>query len=76
VELSEKLALTLSEVADLLGVSRRGIYNLISREGLPSVKLGGRRLVRRADLERWLAEKPVAGQEASEQTPQAAAADQ
>lgn len=55
-----RLCLTIPDVAEALGISARGVYTLAGRDGLPTVKLGGRRLVRVADLERWLAALPVA----------------
>ncbi|NLX58517.1 MAG: helix-turn-helix domain-containing protein [Phycisphaerae bacterium] len=55
-----QLTLSISETAEALGISRRGVYVLAERSGLPTIKLGGRRLIRRADLERWLASQPVA----------------
>ena len=54
------LALTVPEAAEAIGVSPRQIYNLARDHGLPTIKLGGRRLVRCADLEKWMAEQPTA----------------
>jgi len=54
-----RLCLTMNEAAEAVGVSRRGLYNLAERDGLPTVKLGGRRLVRVSDLEAWIAAQPV-----------------
>lgn len=56
---TDRLCLSVDECADALRVSSRQVYTLAARYGLPTVKLGGRRLVRRADLERWIAEQPV-----------------
>ena len=52
-----KLCLSMGEAAAALGLSRRGLYNL---PGFPSILLGGRRVVRVADLERFLASQPLA----------------
>jgi len=62
-----RLTFSMAEAAEAVGVSRRGLYNLAARDGLPTVKLGGRRLVRVADLREWIAARPVdpAGQETS-----------
>ena len=57
---SPRLALTIPEAANAIGVSPRQIYNLARDAGLPTVKILGRRLVRCADLEAWMAEQPVA----------------
>lgn len=64
-----RLCLTMDEAAEAVGVSRRGLYNLAGRDGLPTVKLGGRRLVRVADLQDWIAAQPVdpAGREGGDE---------
>jgi len=54
-----RLLLNVAEVAEALGVSRRQVYNLAATAGLPTVKLGGRRLVRVSDLHEWVAAQPV-----------------
>ena len=54
-----RLCLTVAEAAEQLRISPRGLYTLAERQGLPTIRLGGRRLIRRADLERWIAEQPV-----------------
>lgn len=53
-ETGVKLALTVPEAARAIGVSGRQVYNLAKRNGLPMIKVGGRRLVRVADLARWI----------------------
>ena len=57
---SPRLALTVPEAAKAIGVSPRQIYNLARDYGLPTIKIGGRRLVRCADLDKWVAEQLVA----------------
>lgn len=42
-----------AEAARLRGVSRQAIARLVQRERLPVLKIGGRSLVRRADVERF-----------------------
>ena len=54
-----RLCLSVAEAADLIRVSPRQIYTLAHKAGLPTIRLLGRRLVRRADLERWIAAQPV-----------------
>ena len=63
------LCISVTKTAGLLGVSPRQVYNLAAKAGLPTVKLGGRRLVRTEDLKHWLANLPVAdaGQECEAQ---------
>jgi len=56
----EPLAYSIPQAAAALSVSERQIYILAERDGLPTVKIGGRRLVRVADLKQWLAAKPAA----------------
>lgn len=43
-----------SEAAEALGVSRNTMYELIHREGFPTVKVGGRRLISRELLSEWV----------------------
>jgi excisionase family DNA binding protein len=50
------LAYSVDEAARVLGVSRRTVYELIAEGRLHSAKLYARRLVTRAELERFLAE--------------------
>jgi len=56
---TDRLCLSVAEAAEQLRISPRGLYTLAERQGLPTIRLGGRRLIRRADLERWIAEQPV-----------------
>lgn len=42
------------KIAQLLGISERTVRRLIASKDLPSVKIGGARLVAKADLERLL----------------------
>lgn len=52
VKLDQRLTLSISEAARLLGVKSKTIYNQLSVGScpLPTLKFGGRRLVRVADL--------------------------
>lgn len=50
----QKLGLTVTETAELLGVSRPTVYELINREDFPSFRIGTRRVISRAGLERWV----------------------
>jgi excisionase family DNA binding protein len=50
--------LLVSEVADLIRTSRKGVYSMIERGQLPGVvRIGRRVLVRRDDLLHWLGQK-------------------
>jgi excisionase family DNA binding protein len=50
----EKLALRVNEAALAAGISRSTIYKLMSAGTLRTTKVGGRRLILRADLEALL----------------------
>jgi excisionase family DNA binding protein len=56
----EPLAYSIRQAAAALSVSERQIYVYMSRDGLPTILLGGRRLIRTADLRAWLAAQPAA----------------
>lgn len=53
-----RLALSVEEVADALGISRPVAYQLIQREGFPAVRVSERRIIVPVDaLRRWLDEQ-------------------
>jgi excisionase family DNA binding protein len=53
-------ALTISEAADAIRVSRRHLQNLCQKgEGPPVVHLGRRRIIRREALHQWLARREI-----------------
>ena len=53
-----RTTVTLSEFADMLGVSKRLVYKLIDRnEAPPLIRIGRRVLIRREAAERWLTER-------------------
>jgi excisionase family DNA binding protein len=65
----ERLTYTVSEVAELLGISRSKAYDLVAAGLLPIVPLPGRRkLVGRAVLERLVDAPEPAAQRLSEAT--------
>ena len=49
-----KLAYSVTEAAEQLGIGRTLAYDLIREGRLPSFKLGNRRLVTKVDLEAFL----------------------
>lgn len=49
-----RLALSIVEAAQSIGLGRSTIYEAISSKNLPTYKVGGRRLVRPGDLSAWL----------------------
>lgn len=52
---SNKIAISVTEAAELLGVSRPTVYQLIRRADFPSFKVGSRTLISRSRLEEWVA---------------------
>jgi len=51
VQPEDKLALRLDDSATISGLSRSTLYNLINAGKLKDCRVGGRRLILRADLE-------------------------
>jgi excisionase family DNA binding protein len=54
VPIEDRAAYSLSEVAGLIGMSVSGLYLLIGRGELRSIRVGGRRLVTRQALDDFL----------------------
>lgn len=54
---TEKLTLTVTEAAALLGISKPTLYQIIYSEGFPSFRIGRRTVISRAGLERWVQEQ-------------------
>ena len=52
-----RITLSPAETAKMLGISRPTLYALMRQEGFPSFKVGSRRLISRAGLERWIAQQ-------------------
>ena len=57
----EPLAVSVSKAAEMLGISRPKIYDLMRQEGFPSFKVGGRTLVSVEGLKIWIREQMVKG---------------
>ena len=55
------LMLSVPEVANLLGISRAGAYELVKTEGFPSLTIGSRIIVPRNKLMDWIDEKSSGG---------------
>ncbi len=58
----EKLAYTVVEAAEAIGVSDRKVRDLINIQDFPVVRLGGRVLIPVEPLRDWLREKAVTGE--------------
>ena len=50
----DKLAYSLTETAQVLGVSRPTVYALIEQPGFPVFQIGGRKLVSVEGLRDWI----------------------
>ena len=55
IKKTEKLTLTVSEAAQVLGLSRNSCYQAVETGTLPSLRIGKRILIPRFALERLLA---------------------
>ena len=51
------LMLTVMDVAAVLGISRTGAYELVQREGFPSMKIGARIIVPKEQFIQWVRER-------------------
>ena len=49
-----KIALSVTEAAKQLGVSRATMYQIIRRDDFPAARIGGRVLIPAAKLQSWL----------------------
>lgn len=61
---TERVALTVTEAAAALGVSRPTVYKLLRRADFPGFRVGSRQLVSREGLARWVAEQAGRGESA------------
>lgn len=52
--ISDKRALSVTEMAETLGISRTTAYELVNREDFPSMRIGQRIIVPVDALDRWL----------------------
>jgi len=53
----EPWLLRVEDVADLLGVSRSSVYNLMNTQELPSIRIAGCRRIPEDRLREWLAQQ-------------------
>ena len=60
-----ELTYTVTEAAEALGVSRGTMYDLLHKEGFPTLKVGSRRLIRRELLAGWVREQAGGQKEAA-----------
>ena len=50
----ERLAYSVEEAAEALGISRNAMYTLIHREDFPAIKIGKRRVISTVLLAEWV----------------------
>lgn len=55
--MTDKLTVSVTEAAEMLGVSRPTVYSLLNREDFPVFSVGKRRLISADGLRRWVAEQ-------------------
>lgn len=51
--MNEKITLSVTEAAAVLGVSRPTVYQLIHRSDFPAFKVGRRTMISRSALQEW-----------------------
>lgn len=51
---NDKIALNVTDVAQMLGLSRPTVYKLCNRKDFPAARIGGRVLIPRDKLKAWL----------------------
>ena len=47
------------QIAEALQISKAGAYNLLNSPDFPTLRIGGRKLVMKADLMEWLKDEPT-----------------
>ena len=62
----EKLVYNVSEVAELLGLSRSYTYELVKQKRLPVLDLGKRKVIPKKGLEEWIQKTSIIFREAVE----------
>ena len=62
--MADKLAYSTAEAAEVLGVSRPVVYQLMKQEGFPSFKVGARTLVSAEGLWAWVQAQVERGESA------------
>lgn len=60
--MTEKLTISVDEMASMLGISRPVAYELTKREGFPAVRISERRIIVPVEaLKKWLNEQAARG---------------
>ena len=50
----DRITFSVTEAAEVLGVSQSFMYQLVKENRIPSLKLGNRRLIPKESLEAWI----------------------
>lgn len=58
--MEEKMAFSVADTAEVLGVSRPTVYKLIRRDDFPVFRVGTRTLIPRSGLEKWIRDQSEA----------------
>ncbi|MBO4938505.1 MAG: helix-turn-helix domain-containing protein [Oscillospiraceae bacterium] len=56
-----KLTLSVPEAAEIIGISKSKMYELVRSKGFPTIQVGKRLLVSAKGLERWIEEQAAKG---------------
>ena len=56
-----KLTLTVPEAAELVGISKSKMYEIVRIKGFPCIRFGGRILISANKLEQWIDEQAEKG---------------
>ena len=57
---NDKLVYNVTEVAQVLNISRPTVYELLHREDFPAFRIGNRWLTSKAGLAKWVEEQSIA----------------
>ena len=64
MQTSEKIGLSVTEAAALIGISKSSMYQIIKRQDCPfAAMIGGRRLISRRRLQEWFDAQTGSGRE-------------
>jgi len=55
----QKRLLTIKEASEYLGISEKGLYNMVYRREIPFVKLGGKLRFDIIDIEKWINDNKI-----------------
>lgn len=58
---TEKLTLSVTEAAEIIGLSPARMYQVVHQEGFPAVRIGKRIFVSAKGLEKWIDENTGIG---------------